>query len=303
MNKIIQSCGDKNLDMVFLHWPLTNWCNYKCSYCPVLRDVHNDFKRPDHTVLHNLTLARIKKLSSKFNMCITGGEPTLHPQFKEITESLVHMDNCSNVAIFTNLSRSKEYYKSLEEIKTDKLGVCASFHPEFADSKKFIEKSLIVNKTSLSFSAQVSMTDNEEHWPVLIELMDRLLENDVVCYPILLKPTADFTPNYTDKFYELFRPYMMTTPENRQFKGIDCVFTDGTTGTMKDFDIEIQQMNRFKGYRCTPRTFQISMLGNLENSCTSRRVALNEKDIVKEEICPQEICPARRMLTFYKEKI
>ena len=35
-----------------------------------------------------------------------------------------------------NLARSKEYYKSLEDIKTDKLGICASFHPEFADTKK-----------------------------------------------------------------------------------------------------------------------------------------------------------------------
>lgn len=303
MNKIIKSCGDPTLDMVFFHWPLTNWCNYKCSYCTVFDVVHNDFSKPDHTRSHNLTLAKIKSITSNFNMCITGGEPTLHPQFIEIIKSLVDMPTCLNVAVFTNLARSKEYYKSLKQIETDKLGICASFHPEFADSKKFIEKAIIINSTSLSFSAQISMTDKPDDWPILIDLMDQLKSHQIACYPILLNPTSNFTPNYTKEFYELFRPYMMSTPEARQFKEIDCVFTDGTSGAMKDFDIEIQQMNRFKGYKCTPRAFQISMTGEIENACTRRRIPLSERNIVREEICPVEICPSRRMLTFYKEQI
>lgn len=303
MRKIIQSCGNPNLDEVFFHWPLTNWCNYKCSYCTVLDVIHNDFNRPDHTTFHNLTLAKIKSIPLNFNMCITGGEPTLHPQFKEIINGLVEMPTCLDVAVFTNLARSKEYYKSLEDIKTDKLGICASFHPEFADIKKFIEKAIAINATNLSFSAQVSMTDKPADWPILIDLMEQLKNYHIPCYPILLNATPHFIPNYTQEFYNLFRPYMMSTPEGRQFKEIDCTFTDGTTGTMKDFDIEIQQMNRFKGYKCNPRSFQISMKGDIENSCTGRRVSLSKKDIVREEICPQDICPSRRMLTFYKEKI
>jgi hypothetical protein len=269
----------------------------------VLDVIHNDFNRPDHTTFHNLTLAKIKSIPLNFNMCITGGEPTLHPQFKEIINGLVEMPTCLNVAVFTNLARSKEYYKSLEDIKTDKLGICASFHPEFADIKKFIEKAIAINATNLSFSAQVSMTDKPADWPILIDLMEQLKNYHIPCYPILLNATPHFIPNYTQEFYNLFRPYMMSTPEGRQFKEIDCTFTDGTTGTMKDFDIEIQQMNRFKGYKCNPRSFQISMKGDIENSCTSRHIPLSEKNIVREEICPQDICPSRRMLTFYKEKV
>ena len=303
MRKIIQTCGDIDLDEIFIDWPLTNWCNYKCSYCPVLRDIHNDFKNPDHTALHKLTLTRLKNLSSNFNICITGGEPAIHPQIDEIIQSLVSMENCLNIAFFTNLSRSIDYYKSLEQPNTDKLGICASFHPEFANRTKFIEKVIVLKQAGIKINVQVSMSDNPNDATGLLELMDQLIEHQIDCFPLILKSTLDFTPNYTDEFYQLFRPYMSATSTDNQFKAIDCVFTDGTKETLRSFDIEIQQMNRFKGYRCTPRRFQIAMTGEIKNSCTSRHISLGEKNIVRKEICPQDICPSRRMLTFYKEKI
>jgi len=236
-------------------------------------------------------------------MCITGGEPTLHPQFIEIITALVEMENCINVAVFTNLSRSERFYKSLENISPDKLAICASFHPEFSDADKFIRKSKAISSTTIPFSAQISMTDNTKDWPTLIYLMDQLHENNIPCFPTLLNKTPHYTPNYTEEFYKLFRPYMEITPVDKQFKEIACTFTDGTQGTMRDFDIEIQQMNRFKGYKCTPRTFQITVSGKIQNSCTGRLVPLSGKNIVKEEICPLDICHSRRMLSFYKEKI
>lgn len=303
MHKIIQSCGDPKLDQVFLHWSLTNWCNYKCSYCSVYDAVHSDFSKPDHTALHNLSLARINAISSDFNMCITGGEPTLHPQFVEIITALVKMDHCLNVAVFTNLSRSENYYRSLEQINSSKLGICASYHPEFSDVNKFISKAKAIASTTIPFSVQVSMTSDPKDWPTLQYLMDQMFEQQIPCFPILLNKTPHYTPNYTEEFYRLFKPYMEITPVDKQFKEIECTFTDGTRSTMRDFDIEIQQMNRFKGYKCTPRTFQITISGTIQNSCTGRPIPLNGKNIVREEICPVEVCPGKRMLTFYKEKV
>jgi len=303
MHKIIQSCGDLNLDEIFIDWPLTNWCNYKCSYCPVLRDLSNNFNEPDHSLLHNLTLTRLKNLSSNFNICITGGEPALHPQINKIIYSLVNMSNCVNIAFFTNLSRSLKYYKSFSQLKTDKLGICASFHPEFADQTKFIEKVIAINSSGIKINTQVSIPDDINKIHNLIDLMDQLREHNVECYPLILKSTADFTPNYTNELYQLIRPYMLATSTDNQFKEIACVFTDGSKETLRSFDIEIQQMNKFKGYRCTPRRFQISMSGEIKNSCTERRVALGDNNVVKDEICPHDICPSRRMLTFYKERV
>jgi len=302
MRKIIQSCGDPNLNEVFIDWPLTNWCNYRCSYCPVLRDLHSDFKKPDHTELHNLTLARLKNLSSNFNICITGGEPCLHPQIDEIISSLVNMKNCLNVALFTNLSRSLEYYKSLAQLKTDKLGICASYHPDFANKEKFIEKAIAIKESGNMINVQVSMIDDMSRAHELIDVMDKLIDRGVDCYPLRLRPTQDYTPDYSKEFYQLFRPYMMATSPENQFKNIDCTFTDGTKETMRVFDIEIQQLNKFKGYRCTPRRFQIEMSGAIRNTCTSRQIPLGKNDILKEESCPQDACFAR-MISFYKEKI
>lgn len=76
-------------------------CNFKCPYC-----FANEFTLDKHK--NNMTIDNFKKAvdfalsSGEGRIGIIGGEPTLHPQFKEIMEILINDGRVNDVVVFTN---------------------------------------------------------------------------------------------------------------------------------------------------------------------------------------------------------
>ena len=301
--KEIKSCGITPAENIYFDWHLTNWCNYKCSYCPVLNVITNDFTKDDHAP-YKIVLARLTNVEITFNVCITGGEPTLHPNLIEILQGLVNNNNCQDIALFTNLSRPTPFYEKIKNINSNKIVVFASYHPEFA-TDKFTERCIEVNNINgLRFSVHVTLSDNKEHWDATIKTLDTLRGNGVNCKPLLLSPNGNYTPNYTDEFYNVFYKYLEDTDDETFFLDVPVEYTDGTKELIKSYDIDRMGLNKFKGYRCTPASYSISIDGKIENTCTRRTapLLLNNKNLLVEETCPHDICPSRRLLEFYKQK-
>ena len=69
--------------------------------------------------------------------------------------------------------------------------------------------------------------------------------------------------------------------------------------------MEVQGLNKFKGYNCTPVSYKIEMDGNISTTCTNRVVPilLKNDNLIKTETCPLDVCPSRRLLSFYKERL
>jgi organic radical activating enzyme len=297
----IKRCGNPVIDNIYFDWHLTDWCNFKCSYCPVLDVITNDFTVDKHAS-YEMVLARLAHVETSFNVCLTGGEPTLHPNILDILDKLVKIKNSQDIALFTNLSRPANFYTKI--VPSDKITVFASYHPEFS-TEKFFDRCLEVNNLSTTkFSVHVSLSDKEEYWDQTLTLLDSLEANNVRFKPLLLSPNRNYTPNYTDDFYKKFHHYLVENIDDKFFHLVDVEYEDGTTDKIKNIDFQINSLNKFKGYACTPLSYSIDVKGRIENTCTRRKVPLylNNNNLIVKETCPMDICPSNRLLKFYKEK-
>lgn len=105
---------------------LTNMCNLKCKYCYVDFNKPIEIKNIDYKKTIEL-LDELREMGTLF-ITITGGEPTLHPQFKDILNHA--LKNKFYVRILTNGSAlSEDDIKGLNEIsKNGLLSIDISMH-------------------------------------------------------------------------------------------------------------------------------------------------------------------------------
>lgn len=134
-------------DSFGITWEVTSNCTYDCRYC-VLHKKEN-FTYPKETI------DLINKLSESKNIILTlfGGEPTSHPDLLKIISEL---DNKIDLGIFTNLSRSKQYYEKLLELKPN-LKFETTYHPSQAHFNEYCSKIqfLMDNKIKVSIAFMV----------------------------------------------------------------------------------------------------------------------------------------------------
>jgi len=115
---------------------LTEKCNYKCNYCYCRKD-----KNPESISITNFykIIEFIKLQNKKFNKIIlTGGEPTTHPNFKEIIYLLgAHFKENTKILINTNNTNPHILY-SVDNLK---LYVTTSYHPHrVSDHSQWFEQ-------------------------------------------------------------------------------------------------------------------------------------------------------------------
>ena len=96
---------------------LTERCNLKCPYC-----FADEFVNKENTniSLENFSKALMFAMSGKHfsgRIGLIGGEPTLHPQFREILQILQEEERVTNAVIFTNGIRMDETFDITKEDK------------------------------------------------------------------------------------------------------------------------------------------------------------------------------------------
>ena len=120
-----------------IHW---NWdisfkCNYKCSYCEVVRRDEEFNTQIADTDKWREVWDRIFDNYWCTHVRFSGGEPTIYPNFLPFLGMLLEKHT---VDITTNLSF--DLNKFLDKVKPGGLSISASFHPEFTDFETFFEK-------------------------------------------------------------------------------------------------------------------------------------------------------------------
>ncbi|EAL4082378.1 radical SAM protein [Campylobacter coli] len=120
---------------------LIDYCGFNCEYC-----TSSQVKKVNSNPLTKLNflmlIKQIEKSLSRFIIKVTGGEPTLHPNFLEFIEKLNNVKNIQRVIITTNGSCN-----NLEKLNNyKKVHTIISYHPNQIDEDSFIN---IINKQTI----------------------------------------------------------------------------------------------------------------------------------------------------------
>lgn len=141
---------------VFFTWQITYKCNYKCTYCHTPKDGQKN--AVDTTILSKEKWIKIwddiYKMYGECEINISGGEPTIYPNFFDIVKEISKQHK---IEIVTNLSFNEE--KVIHELNPERVRFATSFHPQHADINEFISK--IKNIKNLGFI----VTTNFVPWP------------------------------------------------------------------------------------------------------------------------------------------
>lgn len=97
---------------------ITDKCNFACPYCRGLREAC----RGDISLRDAKNVLDIWAKNGLKNVRFSGGEPTLHPQLKDIVAYAKYL-NVERIAISTNGSNDLEYYKELLSIGVNDLSI------------------------------------------------------------------------------------------------------------------------------------------------------------------------------------
>lgn len=124
---------------VNITWQVSDFCNYKCSYCNPgnWAGVHN-IKDGYEDILRNMKLI-IDNYKNKgyqaFKFYFSGGEPTVWPHLIPLIEWLKTEIDDPHIGINTNLSRATKWWEDHYHLFHD---VVASFHIDFANQDRYL---------------------------------------------------------------------------------------------------------------------------------------------------------------------
>jgi len=122
---------------LYVYWLITDWCNQQCSYFPSILN-QGDFhkgRRPGFPSREQLlkfcdTLNHHHEASGRrLRVTLTGGEPTIHPDFADI---LAKLKPLGWVEVITNGTRSSTWWQTLAQLPDR---VVISLHPEYYDRR------------------------------------------------------------------------------------------------------------------------------------------------------------------------
>ena len=123
-----------------------------------------------------------------YGVLFVGGEPTTHPEFNKIIDSIQHIRQLEpnyKIIVVTNLSRTTRWFVGLSNKVT---GIVASYHDEFAVLDEFIVKL----ETCMRTNPELHITVGIQPLPGRLEK----LEND--CHIIRDKLVAALGKDHTD---------------------------------------------------------------------------------------------------------
>jgi len=278
-------------DIIRFNWHLLDWCNYKCTYCSAGKSITNDFS--DNSRINNnfkLILTRLQTVSEPFDICLTGGEPTLHPNFFEILDGMMKLEKLNSVWLFSNLSRSEEFLKKINNY-LPKIQLYGSWHPEFSKDD-FVDKA-----SKLECHVHVSITDNKTYWPKTLEVIENLKKHNVTFRINILQNTQDVELDFDNEVIETFETLL---PDAHDDFDIEVTYEDGSVETLSEHTLQFRDINYFKGYKCTTKSYGIAVDGTIVNTCTGEKMPLVLDKIIKTVTCPLHEC-VEGLLMYPKE--
>jgi hypothetical protein len=135
---------------VLYRGPLSS-CNFGCEYCPFGKWKQNDAElAEDRAGLERFVDWVESRPVSRVGVLHAVGRGLIRPWYQEALVRLTHMAHVERAAIQTNLSCTLEW---VERCQTEKLGIWATFHPEWMKRRRFVSQCEQLSARGVRYSA------------------------------------------------------------------------------------------------------------------------------------------------------
>lgn len=209
-------------------WLINNKCNYRCSYCL------NGFNEPPgfKTLTSEEWFIVWKRIYDKYgtiSIQITGGEPTVYPDFFEIMKNVSQMHN---VELQTNLFWSpEELIGKVSPNRVSRIG--GSFHSEFTKFEDFLEKAVILRdagfKMEINYVAYPPILDDAEKYLKIAK--EREVQFSIISFQGEYAGKR-YPENYSDKEREILKTLNVSSGESAE--------------AMADWDVQKKKLGEVK---------------------------------------------------------
>ena len=207
---------------------INNYCNLQCPYCFANRYITEEQKQSITTEQLQRILEFLGRSSNIGRIGIIGGEPTLHPNFSEVLQTVKsfcdeHKINCT---VFSNGIHLYEYARLFKE----NVGCLVNVnHPDVVGSKNWESILKSLNRLSICSNMQninlgVNLYSTLRDYDFIFDLAESYNKDSIrVSY---VAPTCKFTNVNKEDYYneakEIFLPFVEKA-YNRGIKiHLDC---------------------------------------------------------------------------------
>lgn len=129
---------------VNVNWIMLWKCNFRCIYCDTYLNTNALEYQPFEKIkrVFNKLVEQLQKQNDKIHLTITGGEPSIYPNFFDIVKYFV--EKIDSLTICTNLSFDvKKFYDICKDFK-ERINIHPTFHPSCMEIEKFMNNITVV---------------------------------------------------------------------------------------------------------------------------------------------------------------
>lgn len=225
---------------VKVEWNLGKRCNYDCTYCP--SSIHdNSSPHTDFEVLKN-TVDNLMSLGKPIRLSFTGGEPTVHPKFRELIKYCKHV-GITYISVTTNGTLPYEFYASMP---VDQYVFSIHFEYDWMRSVRTIQD--LAEQTKLNLIGQIMA--HHDMMP-MVKAVRQVLNNDQI-------PNTVRRIRWTQGNHDLFDDMryhpddLIWIKEQEATVKSNTVLTDdqGTETLYHANDVIKLHFNKYKDWKC-----------------------------------------------------
>jgi len=309
----------KRPNLFFMYWTLTDFCNFRCNYCP--SHLHSgDYysgRKPgfptDDQINTFLDLLISTYLPGKvLSLALGGGEPTLHPMFPTIIEK---MSPFGETAVTTNGGRGVEWWKSLKKLPTT---VSISLHHEFTKLDKINETSHFLVDAGVDLTYNLSC--DPANWNDALGMyagidddLKRLVQPKVLNYIGSGRDTYPYTKEQRAWIKDVQSKFVRNSPNQLTGKIVKTlptvIYADGKNRLLRNLaELTLNNEHIYTGWECHAgqETFNIHFDGIVYSSiCKQVQVShLSDfKPLAEPFICQMTSCTCPGDLLVTKNKV
>jgi MoaA/NifB/PqqE/SkfB family radical SAM enzyme len=227
---------------VCITWLINNKCNYRCTYCL------NGFEEPPRFRVLSAEewLSVWGEIYNKYgttSIQITGGEPTVYPNFFEIMNNVGKMHY---VELQTNLSWEPQ--ELIDKVSCECVSrIGGSFHPQYAEFRPFLNK--MVKLQEAGFKVEINYV---AYPPLLKEAENRINEAKEKQVQLSI---LSFQGEYQGKKY----PENYNEEERQILKNLN-VSSGESAEAMADWDVEKKKIGTVEEARAPLRVCRMGQM-------------------------------------------